>query len=219
MKHGGTRQATGQRARCGRAGEHEDHSREDGDGPVDAVRFPPNPRTTRHRRVSATHGPATAPETAKHERSWSAPHALAGVGRSYPPRSSCPRFSRRPHPDRIPARRPGRDLSRVRRPVPAPCPPRRPHSRGCCVGCVAGRALQGTAQVPRLGFFRPRATSAPRGQAVACPENRTAKQACAPFRIRTDRPRLSEGQAVPDGRRPVIGIARVGRVHAGVRRR
>src|SRR6478672_2388934 len=40
-----------------------DHSHEDGEGAVDAVLLTrQDPRTTRHRRVPATHGPATAPE-------------------------------------------------------------------------------------------------------------------------------------------------------------
>src|SRR3954465_8211564 len=40
-----------------------DHSHEDGERAVDAVLFTvQDPRTTRHRRVPTTHGPATAPE-------------------------------------------------------------------------------------------------------------------------------------------------------------
>src|SRR5215212_7210386 len=40
-----------------------DHSHEDGEGAVDAVLLTrQDPRTTRHRRVPTTHGPATAPE-------------------------------------------------------------------------------------------------------------------------------------------------------------
>ena len=40
-----------------------DHSHEDGERAVDAVLLTPqDPRTTRHRRVPATHAPATAPE-------------------------------------------------------------------------------------------------------------------------------------------------------------
>src|SRR6186713_1054858 len=40
-----------------------DHSHEDGEGAVDAVLFTlQDPQPTRHRRVPAPHGPATAPE-------------------------------------------------------------------------------------------------------------------------------------------------------------
>src|SRR6188472_4061332 len=66
---GGTRQADRPTStvRWGREAST-DHSHEDGAGAVDAVLLTPqDPRTTRHRRVPATHEPATAPETAKHE--------------------------------------------------------------------------------------------------------------------------------------------------------
>src|SRR5215218_8101789 len=66
---GGTRPAD-RPASAGRWGREAstDHSHEDGEGAVDAVLFTlQDPRTTRHRRVPATPGPATAPGTAKHE--------------------------------------------------------------------------------------------------------------------------------------------------------
>src|SRR3954447_24046787 len=67
---GGTRPAD-RPASAGRWGRDAstDHSHEDGEGAVDAVLFTAqDPRTVRHRRVPTTYGPATAPETAKHER-------------------------------------------------------------------------------------------------------------------------------------------------------
>ena len=143
-------------------------------------------------------------------------HALAGVGALLPAQQLLPsvqsqpgtrtRHTRDGDPDAISA------VSGTPVPAPSTAQPGLPASDVLLAGRSKGRLRYRSSAI----FCRPGHLSAAPDKPSHVPRTESAKQACTPFRMRTDRPRLSEGQAVPDGRRPVVGIARaVGRVHAG----
>ena len=139
----------------------------------------PSPsRSTNHASPACPHDPRTS-DSARKLRNTSdhgqPQHALAGVGALLPAQQLLPSVQSQPGTRTRHTRDgdPDADLSRVRHPRARPRA--RPVDRtagAACVGCVAGRALQGTAQVPQLGYLLPPGSLKRRaGQAVACPEN------------------------------------------------
>ena len=98
-------------------------------------------------------------------------HPLAGVGALLPAQQLLPSVQSQPGTRTRHTRDGDPDAISAVSGAPVPAPVDRT-AGAACVGCVAGRALQGTAQVPQLGYLLPPGPPQRRaGQAVACSEN------------------------------------------------